>query len=51
MEKDALDKVKSSTIGVKAVLRPYWKSKALAKKLHTPEVIEAYKTYQETLET
>jgi len=26
-------------------------SKALALKLHTPEVIEAYKTYQETLET
>jgi len=29
MEKDALDKVKSSTIGIKVVLKPYWKSKAL----------------------
>ena len=29
MKLDALEDVKSSTIGIKAALRPYWKSKAL----------------------
>uniref|UniRef100_A0A6H1ZYK1 Uncharacterized protein n=2 Tax=viral metagenome TaxID=1070528 RepID=A0A6H1ZYK1_9ZZZZ len=29
MKLDALEAVKSSTIGIKVVLKPYWKSKAL----------------------
>jgi len=29
MKLDALEAVKSSTIGIKSALRPYWKSKAL----------------------